>query len=135
MKSKRPILIAEDDESVILMMQRSIAPLELSNPIKYVTNGEDAIRYLEDGGRPFLILLDINMPRMNGLEFLEERKNRPEWQNFPVVILSTSDADIDKSKAYELGVCGYMIKPIIMEDFQKVIKTVLDYWRLSEVVE
>lgn len=82
---------------------------------------------------PRFIILDINMPKMNGLEFLKEIRNDKELKSLSVVVLTTSDRDKDKMEAYDLNVAGYILKPMKIEDFINVASTINKYWTLCEV--
>ena len=131
-----PILIVDDDKLEVLLVKRSLSKLGSSKQIDHVGNGLEAIQYLNDSNNnPSIILLDVNMPKMNGLEFLRERDSNPEWLKIPTIILSSSNESSDKEKALKLGACGYMIKPMEFEDMTKMLKAILDYWSLSETVE
>ena len=110
----KPILLIEDDDVDVLSLQRAFRELEISNELICRKNGEEAIEYLnpEDSDLPGLILLDLNMPRMNGIEFLTHIKNKDRLKVIPVVVLTTSSNRTDIEKSYDLQVAGYMIKPI-----------------------
>ena len=98
MRSEQTILLVEDDHVDFLTIQRALRQLESSNPLHHVTDGEKALEYLRDASqaRPGLILLDLNMPRMNGREFLTHVKNDPVLKMIPVVVLTTSSEDQDR---------------------------------------
>ena len=98
-------------------------------------NGIEALEYLNDSTqkRPGIILLDINMPKMNGIEFLRVAKNDLNLKAIPVVVLTTSQHEQDKVESYNLGVAGYMIKPVDYLKFVEVVKTIHLYWTLSEL--
>ncbi len=112
------VLLVEDDKVEVLKFKRVIKQLEIKSEFSISRNGEEALQYLEKGEIiPNLILLDLNMPRMNGFEFLEAIKNT-EFERIPVVILTTSnsDQDIEKSKRYKIQ--QYVVKPIRYEDYK-----------------
>ncbi|MEM8986216.1 MAG: response regulator [Pseudomonadota bacterium] len=114
----RPItlLLVEDDELDIIGLQRAIRKLNIDNPVVVAHNGEEALEHLrgENGRRrieePFAILLDLNMPRMTGLELLEELREDPHLRNAAVLVLSTSDDEEDKKKTDEYNIAGYVVK-------------------------
>ncbi len=135
MKSKRPILLIEDDTVDVLTIKRSLQEIHVSNHVDVAENGEDALRKLNTPGyeRPCLILLDLNMPRMGGIEFLHIIKNDESFKRIPVVVLTTSSDEQDKIESFNLGVAGYMIKPVDYQQFVEVVKTINLYWTLSEV--
>lgn len=130
----RPILLIEDDSVDAMTVRRALKELRVSNPLQHVENGEDALDYLRDSNneKPCLILLDINMPVMNGIEFLEVVKTIPELKCIPVVALTTSDEQEDKVESFQLGVAGYMRKPVEYQQFVEIMRTIDAYWTLSE---
>ncbi|QPK62809.1 response regulator [Methylomonas sp. LL1] len=132
-KSK-PILLVEDDSVDAMTVRRAIRELHVANPLEHVENGEEALAYLRDPGRerPCLILLDLNMPVMNGIEFLQAAKGESELKRIPVVALTTSDEQEDKVESFELGVAGYMRKPVEYQQFVDIMRTIDAYWTISE---
>ena len=96
-------------------------------------NGEEALAHLRDAksSRPFLILLDINMPKMNGIELLKVMKEDDKLKTIPVVMLTTSTNDRDIIQSFHLSVAGYMVKPVDYQEFVETMRTVEAYWRLS----
>ena len=98
-------------------------------------NGEEGLEYLRDPEReqPGIILLDLNMPRMNGIEFLQVVKKDERLKRIPVVVLTTSVEEQDKAETFNLGIAGYMIKPVDYRQFVEVVKTIHLYWTLSEL--
>lgn len=132
-KSK-PILLIEDDSVDAMTVRRAIKELHVVNPLEHVENGEEALAYLRDPGcdRPCLILLDLNMPVMNGIEFLQAFKAEPGLKRIPVVVLTTSDEQEDKVESFELGVAGYMRKPVEYKQFVEIMRTIDAYWTISE---
>ena len=134
MDENRPVLIVEDDKVDILMIKRAFKDLKISNNLVFTGNGEEALEYLSDTtkDKPCLILLDINMPKMNGIEFLKTfRKNRTQ-NNIPVVVVTTSKEESDKVELFKLSVSGYMIKSLKYHEFLNTIKTIQSYWSLSK---
>lgn len=137
MKGTKPILLVEDDRVDAMTVKRALKKIHVSNPLVTAGNGEEALAWLENGenGPPCIILLDLNMPRMNGIEFLAAIKNRDVLKNIPVVVLTTSKDEMDRSKSFDRGAAGYMVKPVDYVQFVEVIKTINLYWTLSELPE
>lgn len=134
MNGKQAILLVEDDKIDIKSVQRSFRELRVTNPLIVTHNGEEALGYLEKNTEklPGLILLDLRMPRMDGIEFLNVIKKKNKLKMIPVVILTTSKEDEDKMDSFNLGISGYMMKPVNYKDFVEVIRTIKLYWTLSE---
>jgi CheY-like chemotaxis protein len=130
-----PILLVEDDNIDAKTVKRALQEIHILNPLVTVQNGIEALEYLNDSTqkRPGIILLDINMPKMNGIEFLRVAKNDLNLKAIPVVVLTTSQHEQDKVESYNLGVAGYMIKPVDYLKFVEVVKTIHLYWTLSEL--
>ncbi|MFA5016204.1 MAG: response regulator [Methylobacter sp.] len=130
----KAILLVEDDQVDAMTVRRALKELHVANRLEHVENGEEALAYLRDSEkeRPCLILLDINMPVMNGIEFLQAVKAAPGLKRIPVVALTTSDEQKDKVETFELGVAGYMRKPVDYQQFVEIIRTIDAYWTLSE---
>ncbi len=135
MKEKALILLVEDDRVDVMTIKRAMKEINITNPLVAVGNGEEALAYLRDNNnkKPAIILLDLNMPRMNGLEFLEIVKKDGLLKRIPVIILTTSKEDQDKLEGFGLGVAGYMVKPVDYQQFVDVIRTIDTYWSLSEL--
>jgi CheY-like chemotaxis protein len=133
----KPILLVEDDQVDAMVVRRALKELHVINRLEHVENGEEALAYLRDSTkeRPCLILLDLNMPVMNGIEFLQEVKADPELKLIPDVVLTTSDEQKDKVESFELGVAGYMRKPVDYKQFVEIIRTIDAYWTISESPE
>ena len=134
MKNNSPILLVEDDEVGIMTTKRALKIIKSSNPLNVARNGEEALKFLQNSNntKPGIILLDINMPRMNGLEFLKIIKQDIELKRIPVIILTTSQENFDKYESFGHGIAGYLVKPISFDDFIEMIKAVKSYWTLSE---
>lgn len=137
MKSKKPILLVEDDRVDQITVKRALKDINVTNLLIIVSNGEEALEFLRDerNEKPGIILLDLNMPKMNGIEFLKAAKQDNLLKRIPVVVLSTSKQDQDKIASFNLGVAGYMIKPVDYIQFVDVIRTINMYWTLSELPE
>lgn len=135
------ILLVEDDELDVMNVRRAFKKNSITNPLYIAGNGLEALDMLRgvDGGPPAipaerrLILLDLNMPKMNGIEFLRELRADPEIGLIPVIVLTTSDEDRDKVEAYQLNVAGYILKPVTLAHFIETMATLNKYWTLSEV--
>jgi CheY-like chemotaxis protein len=135
MKSDKPILLVEDDRVDAMTVQRALKDLKVMNRLDIAGDGEEALAFLRDPAneRPCLILLDLNMPRMNGIEFLEVIKQDEVLKRIPVVVLTTSAEEQDKLDSFSLGVAGYMVKPVDYGQFVEVVRTIDLYWTLSEL--
>ncbi len=122
-ESTRNILLVEDDQMDVINVQRELRRQHIEVPIAHARNGREALDMLrgENGqariARPNVVMLDINMPRMNGLELLETLRADPEFADLNVFIMTTSDLDSDRCKARQLAVSGYIIKPLSFETF------------------
>jgi CheY-like chemotaxis protein len=130
------ILLVEDDEVDVMNVQRAFATNHIMNPLFLASNGLEALEKLRSGEVPRgrrLVLLDINMPRMNGIEFLREVRNDPELRATPVVVLTTSNDDRDKVDAYNFNVAGYLVKPVTFSNFCDVMVALNKYWTLVEL--
>jgi CheY-like chemotaxis protein len=135
MTSNMRILLVEDDLVDVMTVRRAFAEIRMTNPLDVADDGEAALEFLQDGKkeRPGLILLDLNTPRMNGIELLHALKQDPTLRSIPVVVLTTSKHEEDKIASFALSVAGYMIKPVDYRQFVEVIRTINMYWTLSEV--
>jgi CheY-like chemotaxis protein len=130
------ILLVEDDEVDVMNVRRAFERNNVSNPLYVAGNGLEALEMLRDGTVPRerrLILLDLNMPKMNGIEFLHALRADPELASAPVVVLTTSNDDQDKIDAYNLNVAGYLLKPVTFSNFCERMTTLNKYWTLVEM--
>src|SRR5215212_4809192 len=130
------ILLVEDDEVDVMNVRRAFERNNVSNPLYVAGNGLEALEMLRDGTVPNerrLILLDLNMPKMNGIEFLQALRSDPELSSAPVVVLTTSNDDQDKIDAYNLNVAGYLLKPVTFSNFCERMTTLNKYWTLVEM--
>jgi CheY-like chemotaxis protein len=130
----KPLLVVEDDQVDLMTIERALQDIDCANPVVHVENGEVALRYLHDirQQKPCLILLDINMPVMNGLEFLQQLKQDPQLRHFPVVMLTTSEEQEDKLNSFNLGAAGYMAKSVDYQQFVEIMRSIERYWSVSE---
>ena len=135
MKDFKPILLVEDDTVDAKTIKRAFEDLKVRNKIIHVTNGEEALEYLQNSHnkKPRVILLDLNMPKMNGIEFLQAVKPDATLKQIPVVVLTTSSEEEDIVKSFNLGVAGYITKPGTYAGFVEKLKTVEIYWSFSEL--
>lgn len=130
------ILLVEDDKIDVKNVERALRKNNLSNPLFVAANGLEALQMLRDGTVPGyrrLILLDLNMPKMNGIEFLRALRADPALANSTVVVLTTSNDDRDKFDAYNLHVAGYLLKPVTLLNFVELMATLNNYWALVEM--
>ncbi len=142
--SKEPfvVLLAEDDEHDIVATKRAWKKHHVVNPLYIVNNGEECIDYLHRRGkysepgaapRPGILLLDIKMPKMDGLAVLEHIRKDKELRRLPVIILTTSKAEEDQVRSYDLGVNAYIVKPVGFENFSEAVRTISLFWQLVEL--
>ncbi len=130
------ILLVEDDEVDVMNVRRAFERNNVSNPLFVAGNGLEALEVLRGNNMPKerrLILLDLNMPKMNGIEFLQALRADPELSSTPVVVLTTSNDDQDKIDAYNLNVAGYLLKPVTFSNFCERMTTLNKYWTLVEM--
>jgi hypothetical protein len=137
-----PILLVEDDQLDVRNVHRAFERVKITNPLYVVSNGEEALAFLRREGpfddpatapRPGLILLDLNMPVMGGLEFLDIYRNDKKLQSIPSVVLTTSDEERDLIQAYAKGVAGYIVKPVSFAKFVDAVSTLNLYWTVCEL--
>jgi len=136
-RTKQPILLAEDNDVDSEAVRRAFKELKVTNPLIVAKNGEEALAHLRSpaNAKPCLILLDLKMPKMDGIEFLRAVKKDEKLKIFPVVVLTTSKEEQDKVESFRLGVAGYMLKPVDYKQFVEVVKAIDLYWSLSELPE
>lgn len=136
LERKTHILVVEDDEVDVKNIQRAFARGNLLNPLYFARDGLEALRMLRTEqvpGTRRIVLLDINMPGMNGHEFLRELRSDPELRQVPVVVLTTSNDERDRVEAYDVGVAGYLLKPVTFAGFVELMATMNRYWTLVEM--
>jgi CheY-like chemotaxis protein len=133
--TNKPILLIEDDQVDMMRVTRALKEIHVTNQIVHRENGEDALNYLRDenSDKPCLILLDLNMPIMNGIEFLRAVKKDEGLRRIPVVVLTTSDDQQDKLNSFNFGVAGYVTKPVDYRQFVEVMRSIDAYWTVSEM--
>lgn len=129
------ILLVEDDEVDVMNVERAFAQHHIRNPLFVAGDGVEALEKLRGDEIPKdrrIVLLDLSMPRMNGIEFLRELRKDPDLSATTVVVLTTSKDDRDKIDAYNLNVAGYLVKPVTFANFCEVMVTLNKYWSLVE---
>lgn len=136
------ILIADDDADDRMLIEDAFRESRLSNPLAFVENGEELLQYLRSEGKfagrdnrhmPRLILLDLNMPKMDGRTALRHLKADPDLRRIPVVVLTTSKAEEDILRTYDLGVSSFITKPVTFQGLVDVVRALNSYW--IEIVE
>ena len=137
MRNCKPVLLVEDDTIDAMTVRRAFKDLTVANSLAHALNGEEALAYLRDetNERPCVILLDLNMPKMNGTEFLKIVKADPSLKRIPVVVLTTSNEERDIVESFRFSVAGYIVKPVDYRKFVEAIQTIDLYWTLSELPE
>ena len=135
MKNSKPILLVEDDNVDVMTVERALKDLNIKNQFVSTANGEEALEYLNNNGnkKPCIILLDLNMPKMNGIEFLKIIKANDVLKKIPVVVLTTSSQQQDVIESFKLSVAGYIVKSVDYARFAEAISTINLYWTLSEL--
>jgi CheY-like chemotaxis protein len=130
------ILLAEDNEDDVLMIREAFEETDIASIVGVVSDGEEALRYLrrlppyQQARRPGLLLLDINMPKKDGFQVLEELKSDSHLRHLPVVMLTTSHREEDVVRCYSGGACSYVTKPIDFKHFQDIVRQFGLYWTL-----
>jgi CheY-like chemotaxis protein len=130
------ILLVEDDQVDVMNVRRAFERNRIANPLFVAGDGLEALEMLRNGRVPDsrrIVLLDLNMPRMSGIEFLRELRRDPVLMHTPVVILTTSNDDRDKIEAYNLNVAGYLVKPVTFINFVELMAALNKYWTLVEL--
>ena len=132
MECVRAVLLVDDDKVDQMSVKRAFKDLNIKNPLEIAQNGEEALASLEKN-IPHIILLDLNMPKMNGIEFLKIVKSNEKFKLIPIIVLTTSKEQQDKIDSFNFGVSGFMVKPVDYKKFVEIIKSINLYWTLSEV--
>jgi CheY-like chemotaxis protein len=132
MPAKQPILLLEDDAVDVKTIQRALLNNKIQNPLEVFGNGEEGMAYLDksENPRPLLVLLDLNMPCMDGIEFLKKVKSESGVRRIPVIVLTNSEDMADINKIFELGAAGFIKKPDDYMEFVRSVKIIYDYWTL-----
>jgi len=132
------ILLVEDDEVDRISIKRSLKTMRISNPIIEARDGQEALDIMRGKGgkqklrRPYLVILDLNMPRMNGIEFLEHLRNDSELRDTVVFVLTTSADQNDKATAFQMNVAGYIVKSEAGPSFMQALDMMEHYWKIVE---
>lgn len=128
-------MLVEDDTVDVMTVKRALKDLQVMSDLVPTGDGEEALAYLRDDGntKPCVILLDLNMPKMNGTEFMKIVKADEDLRKIPIIVLTTSNSEQDISKSFELGAAGYMVKSVDYKKFMEIIKTIDLYWTLSKL--
>jgi CheY-like chemotaxis protein len=130
------ILLVDDDEVDVMTVKRAFSRANIANKLYVATDGIEALNLLRSNGIPAarrMVLLDLNMPRMSGIEVLREIRADPVLHATTVVVLTTSNEDRDRVEAYKLNVAGYLLKPVTFHAFADVMSTLNKYWTLMEM--
>tara|TARA_R110001632_G_scaffold33772_11_gene86568 strand:+ start:109 stop:534 length:426 start_codon:yes stop_codon:yes gene_type:complete len=135
-KIKLRILLIEDDTIEVMKLKRAISKLEMNHEIVEAKNGEEAIKLLTDNKElPDIIFLDLNMPKINGLEFLKILKKDKVLRFLPTIMLTTSSHRNDILACYDVGIAGYIIKPLNYDHYVEKIEMALNYWSMNELIK
>ncbi len=136
---KIKVLVVEDDQNDVMIIQRAMRKSGAHCELYFAQDGEEALDFLyhkgkfEDAPRPDLILLDWRLPKISGQEVLEKIKTDDHLRRIPVIVLTVSTSQEDMVKAYDSGAASYMNKPVDSKDFERLIQTVQDYWRIAQI--
>ncbi|WP_180958006.1 response regulator [Psychroflexus sp. MES1-P1E] len=134
LKKKLNVLLIEDNIIEVMKMDRTLSLLKLKHKITKAKTADEAFEILKQKeSYPDIILLDLNMPKISGIEFLLILKSNDSLKHIPTIILTTSDNEKDLNKCYKIGVSGYILKPLKYEDYVKKIEIVLSYWCINEL--
>jgi CheY-like chemotaxis protein len=137
MQAYETILAVEDEDDDVALLKRAFGKVGIANPVRFLTDGEQAVEYLTGDGRfvdreahplPALILLDLKLPRKSGLEVLAWLKDQPVLMRIPVVVLTSSKQSSDLERAYDLGANSYLVKPVDFSDLVEMMRTLKLYW-------
>lgn len=135
----RPILMVEDNEMDLDLCHRAFEEHAIANPFVVCRDGEEAIAYIDahpdaaDAGLPLIVLLDLRLPKVDGIDVLRHARAHPVWRQVPFIVLTTSRQDSDIGTAYQLGVNSYIVKPVDFHAFTEVAKRIEMYWVLTNV--
>lgn len=134
------ILVVEDDENDAMFLERAFAKAGITNPIRRVENGEEAVAYLKGEGRfsdrekhafPRVIVTDLKMPQMDGLQLLRWLQENPKYRVVPTIVFTSSTSQSDVNDAFDRGAGAYIVKPVDVRELERIAKTIADYWKLS----
>jgi CheY-like chemotaxis protein len=135
MKNSRPILLVEDDVVDVMTVERALNELRINNPLVHLKDGKMALEYLQDENCkvPCIILLDLNVPRMDGLELMKIIKANEKLKSIPIIVMTMSDTHEDIHESFDMGVAGYIVKPVDFDQIVNSFGTIDTYWSLSEL--
>jgi DNA-binding response OmpR family regulator len=137
--SLRPILMVEDNEMDLDLCMQAFKEHAIANPLVVCRDGEEALQYIDahhepgDPGVPVIVLLDLRLPKVDGIDVLRHARQHAVWQQVPIIVLTTSRQDSDIGAAYKLGVNSYIVKPVDFVEFTEVAKRIEMYWVLTNV--
>ncbi|CAM1342349.1 response regulator [Tenacibaculum amylolyticum] len=135
MQNKLTILLIEDDQIEVMKFNRILTKMESKHNVIEANNGEEALDFLfKKENLPNIILLDLNMPKVNGIEFLKVLKNDDVLKYIPTIVLTTSNNHKDILECYKIGIAGYMVKPLKYEDYKNKLIKLLSYWSVNELI-
>ena len=129
------LLMVDDDSIDVKMFKRSLAEHRIGNPLYTAADGEEALEIIKESKipKPLVIILDLNMPKMGGIEFLAELRQDENYRDTVVFVMTTSDADADRVEAYNFNVAGYMVKSELGDSFLKAIDLLDQYWKTIQL--
>lgn len=133
------VLVVEDNEDDVMIIKRAMRKSEFKCDLYFAYDGEQALDFLhrrgefDDAPKPDLVLLDLKLPKANGLEVLADIKQDERLRRIPVIVLTNSERDEDMVRAYDSGAASYMTKPVDSKDFERLIQTVQEYWRIARL--
>ncbi|MBN1858551.1 response regulator [Candidatus Bipolaricaulota bacterium] len=133
------VLVVEDNEDDVMIIKRAMRKSEFKCDLYFAYDGEQALNFLhrqgefDDAPKPDLVLLDLKLPKANGLEVLADIKQDERLRRIPVIVLTNSERDEDMVRAYDSGAASYMTKPVDSKDFERLIQTVQEYWRIARL--
>ena len=135
MQNSRSVLLVEDDQVDAMTVKRAFEDLKIKNPLVHKRSGEEALAHLwtKDGKETSVMLLDLNLPKMNGVEFLKIVKGYDELRRIPVIVMTISQKHQDVIESFNLGVAGYMLKNADYKGFVETIRTIILYWTLNKL--
>jgi len=133
MRPAKPLLLVEDNADDAMILRRALGDARITEPLVHLPDAEQALAYLRTATnpRPTLILLDLNLPGMSGVEFLRTIKKDAALSEIPVVVLSTSDERRDILDSFDLSVAGYIVKPMEYAALVETVKVIQDYWAIN----
>lgn len=137
LSAARPILMVEDNPMDLDLALQAFDEYAVGNPIDVCRDGEEALIYIDEHDRsddpqlPLVVLLDLRLPKVDGLDVLRHARQSKVWQKIPIVVMTTSRENRDIDTAYELGANSYIVKPVDFDAFSEVVKTIKMYWLLT----